>query len=663
MGPTHTHDHRACGPRTSLALAVIVAITFAGRARGAERLEDMSLEQLMSLDVGVSGASRFEQRETEAPASVTVVTAEEIRRFGWRTLADVLRSVRGFYVNYDLTYANLGVRGFGAMADNNGRILLLVDGHRVNEPVYDYTPIGNDGVLDLDLVERIEIVRGSSSSLYGSNAFFGVVSVTTRQARAARGGEVHAGAATPRTLEGAARLAGPVGEHLQLLAGASILDGRGRDRIAYPTGELVRHQDAERAGRAFLKAILTGEELGTLTLEVLGSDRRKEVPTDMYGEDLGDPRNWTREHRFYADASWHRALGERLEVTGRAYFDAYAFDGNGAYAGVLNRDVGAATWAGVEVMAVRRSDRNVLTVGGEVRDLLRRHQENHDVDPPRSYLDLQDPAWVTGLFAQDELRLGPVRLNAGVRWDRTSDAGSAVSPRVAVIWKATDRTVLKLLYGRAHRAPNAYEAHYESEGYVANPDLRPERIDSVEAIADQQLPGPARLVVNAYRYDIRGLVTQELAPSGDFVFRNAGHVQAWGLEAELEVRRSAELWARLSYTYQRAYEAGSGRLLFNSPPHLAKAHATFPIWPGHLAGALEAQLTGRRRTVDGGGVEAALLVNATVLAPDVLPGLDLRASLLDALGDRPRDPVSAEFSVPALRQEGTTVRASATYRF
>jgi iron complex outermembrane receptor protein len=663
MGSARTRSHRTFAPRTAPPLALLATLALAAPARGEEQLQDLSLEQLMSLDVGVSGASRFEQRETEAPASVTVVTAEQIRRFGWRTLADVLRSIRGFYVNYDYTYANLGVRGFGALADDNGRILLLLDGHRVNEPIYDYTPIGSDGWLDLDLVERIEIVRGSSSSLYGSNAFFSVVSVTTRQAGARRGGELRAEVASRRTLEGGAQLAGPLGDHLQVLAGASALDSGGQRDFTYPTGQVVHGQDAERAGRGILKATVTGEALGTLTLEVLGASRRKEVPTDMYGEDLGQPENWTLERRFYTDASWHRAVGERVEVTGRAYLDAYAFEGNGAYSGVTNRDVGAATWAGAEVLTVVRTGRNVLSLGGEARDLFRRHQENHDVSPARSYLDIQSPAWVTGLFAQDELRLGPVRLNGGIRFDHMSDSGSAVSPRVAVIWKATDGTVLKLLYGRAHRAPNAYEAHYTSEGYDANPDLRPERIDSVEAIADQQLPGPARLVLNAYHYDIHGLITQEAAASGNFTFRNTGRVQAWGAEAELEVRRSADLWARLSYAYQRAYEVGSGRLLFNSPQHLAKADATFPIWPDHVLGALEAQLTGRRRTVAGNWVDPAMIVNATVLVPDVVTGLDLRASVGNVFGDRPRDPVSAEFSVPALRREGTTFRATAVYRF
>ena len=97
-------------------------------------LADKSLEDLMAVEVGtVFGAARREQRVTEAPSSVTIVTAEDIRTFGWRTLADALSSVRGFYVTNDRNYTYVGVRGFGRPSDYNNRVLVLVNGHRYND--------------------------------------------------------------------------------------------------------------------------------------------------------------------------------------------------------------------------------------------------------------------------------------------------------------------------------------------------------------------------------------------------------------------------------------------------------------------------------------------------------------------------------------------------
>ena len=146
-------------------------------------LTELPLEALMNLEVPkVYGASKLEQKTTEAPSSVTIITADEIKKQGYRTLADVLRSVQGFNISYDRNYAFLGARGI-SLGDFNNRVLLLVDGHRVNNNFTDGASIDTAFILDIDLVDRVEIIRGPSSVLYGNNAFFGVINVITRQGR------------------------------------------------------------------------------------------------------------------------------------------------------------------------------------------------------------------------------------------------------------------------------------------------------------------------------------------------------------------------------------------------------------------------------------------------------------------------------------------------
>ena len=144
-------------------------------------LPDLSLEELMRIDAGrVFGASERLQPVTEAPASVSFITAEEIARYGYRTLADILRGVRGMYVTDDRNFSLLGTRGFAKPGDYNSRILLLVNGHRVNDNVFGQAEIGAEFGIDPALFERVEIIRGPASSLYGDSAFFGVVNVITR---------------------------------------------------------------------------------------------------------------------------------------------------------------------------------------------------------------------------------------------------------------------------------------------------------------------------------------------------------------------------------------------------------------------------------------------------------------------------------------------------
>jgi len=145
-------------------------------------LADLSLKQLMELEVPtVVTASKHAQKVTEAPSSVTVIQADEIKKYGYRSLGEILSSVAGLFVRTDRTYALLGIRGFGQPGDFNSRFLLLVDGHRVNAAVNDIALIDNGFIVDVDLIERVEIVRGPGSSLYGDNAILGVINVITRR--------------------------------------------------------------------------------------------------------------------------------------------------------------------------------------------------------------------------------------------------------------------------------------------------------------------------------------------------------------------------------------------------------------------------------------------------------------------------------------------------
>jgi outer membrane receptor for ferrienterochelin and colicins len=171
-------------------ICLLFSILFTGA--GAGRLEaqtakapsdlmDMSLQDLMKVEIdSVYGASKYKQKVTAAPASITIITAEEIKRYGYRTLADILRDVPGFYVTYDRNYNYVGVRGFGRPGDYNSRILLLVDGHRINDNIDDQAFIGTDFPVDISLIDRVEVIRGPNSSLYVASALLGIVNIVTR---------------------------------------------------------------------------------------------------------------------------------------------------------------------------------------------------------------------------------------------------------------------------------------------------------------------------------------------------------------------------------------------------------------------------------------------------------------------------------------------------
>jgi len=119
------------------AAAVLVAVDWPVPAAADPRqLLDLSLTELSQIKIDtVFAASKFTEKVTEAPSSVSIVTGDQIQRFGYRTLGEVIRSVRSFDVTSDRVYSYTGVRGFNSLDDYGSRTLLLIDGHRMNDPI------------------------------------------------------------------------------------------------------------------------------------------------------------------------------------------------------------------------------------------------------------------------------------------------------------------------------------------------------------------------------------------------------------------------------------------------------------------------------------------------------------------------------------------------
>ena len=159
-----------------------------------EDFSDLSLEELVKIKIPtVTGASKYAQKATRAPSAVSVISGEEIKQFGYITLIDVLRSVGGLYVTNNRTYHFLGMRGFSRPGDFNSRVLVMIDGHRMNDGVFNQDSIEGVFPLDVDLIDRIEIIRGPGSSLYGTGAFFGVINVISKRGKDMNGAEIAAG--------------------------------------------------------------------------------------------------------------------------------------------------------------------------------------------------------------------------------------------------------------------------------------------------------------------------------------------------------------------------------------------------------------------------------------------------------------------------------------
>jgi len=548
----------------------------------ARDLTSLTPEELMRIEVAtVYTASKFEQKVTEAPSSVSIVTADEIRMYGHRTLADILRSLRSFFVTYDRNYNYAGVRGFGRAGDFNSRILLLVDGHRINDNLYDSAPVGTEFPVDIELIDRVEVIRGPGSSLYGSNAFFAVINVITRSGGAPGGVELSGDTGSFDTYKGRLTWGGSFKNGLEALVSGSYYDSNG-DRLFFKEFDkpdanngVTDHTDYDRFHNTLAKLTCGG-----FTLEGAYSSRTKGVPTASFGTDFNDRSNKTVDSWWFLDLKYSRTLWSRLDLNGRLFYDSYDYDGYAVYDGVLNMDRGRGRWWGGELHgAVKLLDSHRLVAGVEYRDNIRQDQKTYDEDPYYLYIDDKRSSQVWSLYLQDEFTIFKnLILNAGVRYDHYSTFGSTVNPRLALIYTPIDGSVIKILYGSAFRPPNVMELYYDAPdlGEKGNPGLGPEEIKTYELIFEQSMGRNVRGTITGFYYTIHDLIVPDPADPV-LVFRNLDKVEAKGVEAELDGTWDNGISGRVSYSFQDVTDGKTGQTLANSPRNLAKANLTLPL--------------------------------------------------------------------------------------
>lgn len=657
----------------SLLLAVSPAL-----AAGKELLALNSLDQLMNMEVTtVTSASKYQQDITDAPASVTIITSDDILKGGYRNLAEALNSVRGFYTLYNRSYHFVGMRGFSPLGDYNTRILLLVDGYRLNDAVYETAPMGSDFPVDLDLIDRIEVIRGPGSSLYGTNAFLAVINVITKEGKQLKGGELSSSGGSYNAWTGRATGGGKTANGVDLMLSGSYRNSAGKQRLWFPeyaasNGGIAERMDGEQSWDLLAKG--SWRDVSFLFLH---QTRDKDVPTAPYGTIFNDPGQYTADRHTLAGILYNRH-GGFADLNLRLSYNRYEYDGDYPqdYSGVrtMNRDTVVGEWLDSDLFASKNIGAHLLTVGMEHRWQFTQQQRNFDVaSTPSVYLDDNHRSLVQGYYLQDEYHILPnLILNAGVRADIYDSFGTTANPRAALVWKPYDNTVLRLGYGEAFRAPNAYELYYgDGSTAKANPNLKPEKLRSVELSWDQFIGNNIQTTVTGFYTRISDLLDQTTDPSdGMMLFMNKSKVESKGAELQVEGKWENGVSGRLSYSYQDARNLDTNQTLENAPRTVAKAALTVPLLflKQHFA-TIEtcygsSRLNAARETVAG-----AAIVNLTLLSRDLVKGLDLSASLYNLFDTRYSMPAGPEQinslgeSLQGIRQDGITFRIKATWRF
>jgi iron complex outermembrane receptor protein len=627
-------------------------------------LKSMSLEDLGEVQVNtVVAASGFEQKTTEAPSSISIVTAEEIKRYGYRTLADILQSLQGFYVSNDRNYAYLGASGVN-LGDFNSRILLLVDGHRVNNNINDGAAIGTDFILDVDLIDHIEVIRGPGSVLYGNNAFFGVINVVTRKASQVNGVEASAEYGSFNSYKVRVSVGKSYTNGVAFLLSGTYYQSDGPDQLYYKEFNTPDQNNgiAQNMNGDSYESIFGSFSYADFILQGAYINREHTDPTAPVPVTFNDPRSQIVQQRSYVDLKFTHELPRDVDLTAHLYYDQNHINTGYPLGEPTNvaffQDNQEGQWWGAELQLNKRLwDKHTISVGAEYRDDFSQSDQLVNSGSTATYGNRQSH----GVFAQGDFTLrSDLHLNAGVRYDQYGSFDSTYSPRVGLIYTPFEQSTFKAIYGTAFRDPSFGELIYQK-------DIQPEQIQSYELVYEQGIGQHLRSSISGFYNQMDNLL---IFQDGSYQNINA---DAQGMELALEGHWTNGILARASYTLQKTENRSGGLDFPDSPENLIKLDFSAPLLRDKIFAGLEYQYTGScdtqftdpstGATLQGPNTPGYGIFNATIFSRNLIKNLEFSVSAYNLFDTSYSQPSSQGHLQPQIAQDGRGFRVKMTYRF
>lgn len=505
----------------------------------------LPLEQL--LDTEVITAARFARRISDAPSAVSVMTAEDIRLYGFQTLGQILDHMRGVYLTYSPDYVFLGARGYGGDEVYAGRVLLVIDGVPAADGIFDQIYLGDDSLVDPAMIDRIEYAPGTGSALYGRNAFVGVIHVITKRGRDLQGVQASVGAA--QFGERRVRLSAGFrhAEGAEWLASLSL--GRNDGRSAPEIGDVY----GPTVGASWDRALLKGR-WGDWSAQVMAVERRV-VDTDPLGSYRVVEANRVATLAHDTEPAAHFTASTRLTL------GDYVYDFGSEPGGLFSGGYRGRWWSAETLWTYDGLDGHRLVFGAVYRHDHRQEDTGWSAEPGFEYdYRYAVQRYGVGLSVEDEIALSQgCRGTLGLRADRRDDTTRS-NPRAALVCDFDAGWTAKLSHGRATRFPSRAD-----EGFVDPVALPPESIATTEAVVEGRRDA-LRWAGSLYRYRIDRLL---------YVEPPANHLNGQGAEIELEWQRAG--WRLRGSQAWQSLRDGAGQRPSYSPRTVTKLMVSAPL--------------------------------------------------------------------------------------
>ncbi|MDX1451603.1 MAG: TonB-dependent receptor [Oleiphilaceae bacterium] len=653
-----------CSPKLAITRAIRLALgslllssPVGNEAMASGHTEELAQEiRWLKEENFVTTATRTRESQAKSGAAVSVITRKDLQRTGARNLSDALKRVPGL----DVHTTNIGTPAIevrGLVTESSEKVLFLINGHSVNNNLVNGGATWTYAHFPIDDISRVEIVRGPASALYGADAFLAVINIITERGDELDGEEVlvaGGGRDTRQINLSSGRETGAINYAVNL----NLFETNGDDAF-------VAEDAAGRSGE--IEAWGRRVDLGFNLQHDSGLGfqgkyvRRKGGPYVGINNQLNDESEQDFQE-YFLELSHEAGMGANTALSSRLYFDHFEAD---SYWELVSENVLLPDYPdGVQGKPSVKNQK--LGIETQFTWLLRdahkflagalfEHQTQYDVKhetnfdpntgaPLGSFQDISDSGnWngshrrdLSAVYAQSIWDVTKqLRFITGARYDRYSDFGDELNPRMSMTWEFIPDYHLMLAYGEAFRAPAFGELHNKNNPAIqGNPDLDAEEIESVELGISAALTSRSKARATVFRNKVKDVIR----PGNPY--QNYGRFKVWGVETEWQHRLQQGSIFNLNYTYQYPEDERQNTRSSGVPMHKANAGVTWRISQHYNA---YAGLHHRGRIKRAAGDGRSELKDQTSLdlafnALELLPGLDLQATLYNVSDENLRSP-------------------------
>lgn len=684
----------------NLLLCTLLCLTLSYLANSFAQEEEAILEEIRWIqeEAIITIATKHETSISRAPGIATVITANQIKQMGFRTLVDVLKIVPGIDVTMSTSGTRrIAVRGTGFQ--NSERVRVLIDGHAVNDPFWGGA-MNNFDDLVVENIKRIEVIRGPGSALYGKNAFAGVVNVVTKDIDDIDGIQLTVSGGEFDT-QNYNMLFGKEYGDLEVSGFFDFFDTQGFSRKV-EQDNLFPASFSMSPGRSHnqKEKLDLNLKLSYKNLEIKGKYMKKRRDAYIGIDSSLTDDNAIKDTYIFTELVYNSlSLGEKLNMIPKVYYDQYNYDTlfeirpNGFTSsgfvypdGYTGRALAKERTLGFEnQFNYNVFDGNRLTFGFQYEWI---HQSDvrsseYTFDPSNSFLPISPPTdfsdthpftrdratrQIWSVYAQDEWNItDDIDLTVGVRHDNFTRFGGTTNPRFGLVWRFVENAHLKFLFGTAFRAPNFRELFLKNQPVIlGNSSLDPENINTYEFEVGYNFTKHIRGNIDFFFIRSRDIIVlKPSSTSGVEQYQNGGGNRIKGIEMELRAEFGKDNYTYANYTYQDAEETRNRNRLPNVPVHKANLGVNMGFGE-HVNTHLNTFITGPRPREDGDtrkDLPSHILANLTLIGKNFMDNFEIRSSVFNLFDKGYDDPAGIDGVPTDYPQPGRSFVVELRYKF